>query len=87
MTVCPHCGADVPTRALACPDCGSDADTGWASEEDQNDAAYAPFDEEDYADVIRGLPGAEAESLDRRRILLGVVGLITLIAFVVVFVL
>ena len=27
---CPHCGADVPSDALACPECGSDQETGWS---------------------------------------------------------
>ncbi len=27
---CPHCGADVPIRAIACRVCGSDRETGWA---------------------------------------------------------
>lgn len=27
---CPHCGADVPIKALACPNCGSDKETGWS---------------------------------------------------------
>jgi hypothetical protein len=29
---CPHCGADVPIKALACPHCGSDEETGWSEE-------------------------------------------------------
>jgi len=29
---CPHCGADVPIKALACPKCGSDEETGWSEE-------------------------------------------------------
>lgn len=29
---CPHCGADVPVKALACPECGSDEETGWSEE-------------------------------------------------------
>ena len=29
---CPHCGADVPIKALACPECGSDDETGWSEE-------------------------------------------------------
>lgn len=86
MTHCPHCGAPVPPRAPACPDCGSDADTGWASEEDLDEAAWSAFDDDDYADVIRGLPGAEPERPDLRRIVLAIVALVTLLAFVVAFV-
>jgi zinc-ribbon domain len=29
---CPHCGAEVPTKAKACPECGSDKHTGWSEE-------------------------------------------------------
>jgi hypothetical protein len=28
-SVCPNCGVDVPSKALACPECGADWDTGW----------------------------------------------------------
>ena len=38
--ICPVCGADVPTDALACPECGSDEDTGWSEDtayDGQND--------------------------------------------------
>ena len=31
---CPHCGEEIPQRALACPECGSDSATGWADEEE-----------------------------------------------------
>ena len=27
---CHHCGANVPSDALACPECGSDHETGWS---------------------------------------------------------
>ena len=30
--LCPHCGAEVPRKALACPSCGSDENTGWSEE-------------------------------------------------------
>jgi hypothetical protein len=42
--ICPHCGAEVPARALACPECGSDEETGWSE-----NAAFGdlfPYDDE-----------------------------------------
>jgi len=85
--VCPHCGADVPRRALACPECGSDRETGWADEETLADAEFPPFTDEDYAEVVRGLPGAPAPRRDARRTALLVIALVTLAAVVLVYVL
>ncbi len=34
---CPHCGADVPSDALACPECGSDRETGWSEKAGYDD--------------------------------------------------
>jgi hypothetical protein len=28
--ICPNCGAEVPSGALACRECGSDDETGWS---------------------------------------------------------
>lgn len=30
--ICPVCGEDVPSRALACPECGADHNSGWREE-------------------------------------------------------
>ena len=30
--LCPNCGEPVPARAAACPACGSDEETGWSPE-------------------------------------------------------
>jgi len=30
--ICPVCGGEVKTNALACPDCGSDEKSGWSDE-------------------------------------------------------
>jgi len=35
--ICPHCGAQVPSDALACPECGSDNETGWSEEAESDD--------------------------------------------------
>ena len=48
---CPHCGADVPERALACPKCGSDDETGWSEE----------------AKYVHLLPDRDEEELPPRR--------------------
>ena len=84
---CPHCGADVPDRALACPECGSDAETGWADVETQHDAAFGEFTEEDYENVLRDLPGAPPPARSGREVALIVVAAIALLAFLVAFVL
>lgn len=56
---CPHCGEDVPARALACPACGADADTGWS--DDPDDGGGTPdgygydddLDDDAYQDFLR----------------------------------
>ncbi|MHC4473524.1 MAG: hypothetical protein ACYS99_21485 [Planctomycetota bacterium] len=58
-THCSHCGAEVPRDKPACPECGSDAETGWAGEEAQSEAAFAPFTDEDYEEVVRDLAGGD----------------------------
>jgi hypothetical protein len=76
----------VPPKALACPECGSDKETGWASDERRNEAAYGAFTDEDYREVVRDLPGGESGPVDIRRIVFAIVALIVLIAFIVRFV-
>lgn len=85
---CSHCGATVPRDALACPDCGSDSETGWANDEVIDEALYGDFDEEDYREVVAGLPGGEADAAAaRRRFVIGLVALVTATFFVLVYVL
>ncbi|MHC5209244.1 MAG: TFIIB-type zinc ribbon-containing protein [Planctomycetota bacterium] len=54
---CPHCGADVPGRALACPECGSDAESGWSDDADawagDLPTGHGEEDEFDYEDALR----------------------------------
>jgi uncharacterized membrane protein YvbJ len=85
--VCPHCGSDVPRRALACPECGSDRETGWADEETISNAEFPSFSEEDYEDVVRDLPGASPPRRSPREIALVAIVLVTLIAVILVYVL
>ena len=80
---CSHCGAAVPARSPACPECGSDDATGWASDEELHEAAWAEDDEESYQDVIRSLPGGEAKgaAVGSREWTLGIIAVIVLVAF------
>lgn len=50
--ICPNCGAEVPSNALACPECGADHRTGWSdyAEEQRLDL---PDDEFDYESFIK----------------------------------
>ena len=84
-THCAHCGAEIRRDALACPDCGSDAETGWADEATQSEAAFGEFTEEDYREVIRDLEGGSARS-PRGWILLAIAAA-TLALFVLTYVL
>jgi hypothetical protein len=73
---CSHCGADVPSKALACPECGSDAESGWSEDADawagELPTGYGEDDEFDYAEALRaeGLAGdgrpSRAMALRRR---------------------
>ena len=85
QTHCPFCGAPLPRRAPACPECGSDRETGWADETTQNAAAFAPFTDEDYDDVVADLNGAERPRGSRDWIL-ALIAVITLAAFLLVYV-
>jgi len=40
--ICPACGAEVPSRALACPECGADEKTGWNEEATRYDGLDLP---------------------------------------------
>ena len=51
--VCPTCGADVPTNALACPECGADHETGWNQEAAVYDAIDLPDQEFDHDEYVK----------------------------------
>ena len=48
---CPHCGAEVPAKALACPECGSDEQTGW-SDVAATEGLDLPEENFDYQDFV-----------------------------------
>jgi hypothetical protein len=51
--ICPVCGEDVPTRALACPDCGADHNSGWRAGADTEDALGLEAQEFNYDEFVR----------------------------------
>jgi hypothetical protein len=53
---CPHCGAQVPSDALACPECGSDKETGWSENAADDDLVL--YDNEPQANSSRSAPWA-----------------------------
>jgi hypothetical protein len=50
--VCPICGEDVPSGALACPECGADHNSGWG-EDVAYDALDLPDEDFDYDEFVR----------------------------------
>jgi uncharacterized membrane protein YvbJ len=51
--VCPVCGEDVPSDALACPECGADHNSGWRKDADAYDAVDLPEQDFNYDEFIR----------------------------------
>ena len=51
--VCPVCGEDVPSGALACPECGADHNSGWRKDADAYDAVDLPDEDFNYDEFIR----------------------------------
>ena len=50
--VCPVCGEDVPSGALACPECGADHNSGWRKDVEY-DALDLPDEDFDYDEFVR----------------------------------
>ena len=42
--VCPVCGEDVPSGALACPQCGADHNSGWRADAESYELALPEED-------------------------------------------
>ena len=57
--ICPVCGEEVPTGALACPECGADERSGWR--EDVVDGLDLPEEEFDYGEFMKRVFGREVK--------------------------
>lgn len=51
--VCPVCGEEVPSGALACPECGADHNSGWRQDADSYDGLDLPDEDFDHAEFVR----------------------------------
>jgi len=51
--VCPVCGEDVPSSALACPECGADHNSGWRQDADNYDGLDLPDEDFDHDEFVR----------------------------------
>ena len=51
--VCPVCGEDVPSAALACPECGADHNSGWRQDADTYDGLDLPEEDFDHDEFVR----------------------------------
>jgi hypothetical protein len=60
---CPHCGAEVPDKALCCPECGSDKETGWnENSEVTGDPVVDEVDYEEAAEQEFGPPAGQRKN-------------------------
>jgi uncharacterized membrane protein YvbJ len=51
--VCPVCGEDVPSGALACPECGADHNSGWQQDAETYEALDLPDEDFNYDEFVR----------------------------------
>jgi uncharacterized membrane protein YvbJ len=51
--VCPVCGEDVPSSALACPACGADHNSGWRQYAETHEALDLPDEDFNYDEFVR----------------------------------
>ena len=70
--ICPNCDAEVPVNALACPECGSDEQTGWSE-----DTLYDGMDIPAFETFDKG----PSTSMFQNKYFLYIVGIITVLAF------
>ncbi len=75
---CPNCGAEVPIKAKSCPDFGSDENTGW-SEDTMYDGLDLP--------VLEGSDAQISTSMFQSKLLYYVVAILTIMAFVMFYIL
>jgi len=59
--VCPVCGEDVPSGALACPECGADHNSGWREGAASYDALDLPDEDFSYNEFVRQEFGSSAK--------------------------
>lgn len=75
--ICPNCGAEVPVKSLSCPECGSDEKTGWSEDTMYDDLDLPAFEE---------TRKNSSKSLLQNKFLLYVVAIMTILAFIWMFV-
>lgn len=51
--VCPVCGEEVPSGALACPQCGADHNSGWRQDAETYEALDLPDEDFNYDEFVR----------------------------------
>ncbi|MEI6808965.1 MAG: zinc ribbon domain-containing protein [bacterium] len=59
--ICPICGEDVPSNAMACPGCGADEKTGWNEERTRLDGLDLPDDDFNYDEFVKAEFGSSAK--------------------------
>ncbi len=80
MKVCPHCGAEIPDKAVSCKECGSDAQTGWSE-----GAENADLEMPDYDEILENEFGSSKKRFSKiaTAVIAGLVALFLLVAFIV----
>jgi uncharacterized membrane protein YvbJ len=82
--VCPVCGEDVPSRALACPECGADHTSGWQDDADAYDAVDLPDRDFNYDEFIREEFGSAPKPAGVKTIW-WIVAIVLVIVFIVIY--
>ena len=75
---CPNCGAEVPIKAKSCPDCGSDEKTGWSEDTLYDGLDLPALDEPDLQTKT---------SVLQSKLMYYVVAILTIIAFILFYIL
>lgn len=61
LFICPVCGEEVPTKAIACPGCGADDETGWNKEITRLDGLDLPDSGFNYDEFVAEEFGSSAK--------------------------
>ncbi len=75
--ICPNCDAEVPIKALSCPECGSDEKTGWSEDIMYDGIDLLEFETSDTH---------SSTSIFQNKYFLYIAGVITLLAFLFIYV-